>query len=614
MTDREPFVVAAIEFNPKMFEFDRNLESACVMIEEAATQGAKIIVLPEAALSGYIYRDLEQFLPYMDSVPGKATDAIGAITSHYSCYVAIGIAERDPDTGMTYNTGVLIGPNGYVGKYRKNGLNPSDILWFKPGNTGYPIFPTEYGNITMLICYDDTYWEPARLAALKGADIIAYIVSSDRVLTELGPESRANHSTIAAVQQFCAWNGTAMIAADRNNAESNPTTGVTVVYGGASSIWQADGTRTAHLPASHANMTAANKGTILYGTIDPNLFDNPQRASIAQRRPELYGDLSFFRAPTDTAASTSAHRVCAHAVQYRIDPGDFDANISRANDLTEQIQTSGTGNDLVVLPAFTVCGRPATPGDAADYAEGELGLTTQVLTDFAGRLSSHVVGSHIERDGDQLFHTAVLIGPDGRIIGRYRQTHLDPWMQSWATAGEDLPVFDTDLGRIGLLACGDVRFPEAAGVLEVRRADIIALPTHWDGGYGGWLHDAEGLFAHGYPENTMNFWYSVAKCTQAFTVVANPVGNSCLGSSGVFTLNPVDADAPVVGSQVEPGIVAKEFTTLGDPSAWMNQHRLIGGRRVDLVVPLTLDPASRAFIQWRDKAGYDIDAWAAFGA
>lgn len=612
MTDREPFLVAAIEFNPMMFEFDRNLESACAMIEEAAAKGAKIIVLPEAALSGYIYRDLEQFLPYMDSVPGKATEAISAITSKHSCYVAIGLAELDPDTGMTYNTGVLVGPHGYVGKYRKNGLNPSDILWFKPGNTGYPIFPTEYGNITMLICYDDTYWEPARLAALKGADIIAYIVSSDRVLTELGPESRANHSTIAAVQQFCAWNGLAMVAADRNNAESNPTTGITVVYGGASSIWQADGTRTAHLPASNANMTAANKGTILYGSIDPSLFGNQQRASLAQRRPELYGDLAFFRSPTDTAASTAPHMVSAHAVQYHVNPGDFDANISRANDFIERLQQDGLTNGLVVLPALTVCGRPATVAAARDYSEDELGLTTQVLTDFAGRLNSHVVGSHIERDGDQLFHTVLLVGPDGRLIGRYRQTHLDPWMEEWATAGDELPVFDTEIGRIGLLGCGDVRFPEAAGVLEVRRADIIAIPTHWDGSYGGWLHDAEGLFAHGYPENTMNFWYSVAKCTQAFTVVANSVGNGCLGSSGVFTLNPVDADAPVVGSQVDPGIVSKEFTTLGDPGAWMNQHRLIGGRRADLVVPLTLDPESRAFLQWREKAGYDIGAWAAF--
>lgn len=608
----EPFTVAAVEFNPEMFEFDRNLESACSMIEETARNGARIIVLPEAALSGYIYRDLDQFRPYMDAVPGRATDAIAALTAKHGCYVAIGIAEWDDATGMAYNTGALVGPQGYVGKYRKNGLNPSDILWFKPGNTGYPIFPTEFGSITMLICYDDTYWEPARVAAVKGADIVAYIVSSDRVLTQLGPEARANHSTIAAVQHFSTWNGMAMIAADRNNAESNPTTGITVVYGGASSIWQADGRRTAHSPATDANMTAANKGTILYGTIDPTLFDNSQRATLSERRPELYQDLAFFRSPTDTAASSVAHEVSAHALQYRVVPDDVDGNITRANDLIEELAAAGADRAIVVLPACGFHGVPHDGVEAARRAEAELGRTTQVLCDFAGRLRSHVVGSHIERDGDRLHHSVVLIAPDGRVIGRYRQTHLDDSMRNWATAGDQLPVFDTTIGRIGLLACGDVRYPEAAGVLEVRRADIIAIPTRWDGTYGGQLQDAEGLFAHGYPPNTMNFWYAIAKCTQAFTIVANAIDDGCQGSSGIFTLNPVDADGPTVGSVDRAEVVSKTFATLGDPAAWMDQRRLVGGRRADLVVPLTLRTDSPAFARWRDNSGFDIGAWSAY--
>ena len=73
-----PFKVAAVEFNPELFEFDRNIAGACAAAEEAASHGARLIVLPEAALSGYIYRDLEQFLPYMDTVPGRGTDALAA--------------------------------------------------------------------------------------------------------------------------------------------------------------------------------------------------------------------------------------------------------------------------------------------------------------------------------------------------------------------------------------------------------------------------------------------------------------------------------------------------------------------------------------------------------
>jgi predicted amidohydrolase len=169
MATHSPIPVAAVEFNPELFELDRNITGACAMIEEAASNGAKIIVLPEAALCGMDYPDLDAYLPYLDTIPGKATDAIAEITKRHHCYVAIGIAEIDADTGMTYNAGALIGPDGYVGKYRKTGTNLTDVMTFKPGNAGYPVFKTEFGTLAMLICYDDTYWEPGRVAALKGA-------------------------------------------------------------------------------------------------------------------------------------------------------------------------------------------------------------------------------------------------------------------------------------------------------------------------------------------------------------------------------------------------------------------------------------------------------------
>lgn len=603
-----PFKVAAVEFNPELFEFDRNVARACAVIEEAAANGAKLIVMPEAALSGYIYRDIEQFMPYLDTVPGKGTDAVATICARHHCYVAIGIAELDPATGLTYNTGALVGPRGYIGKYRKNGLNPSDILWFTPGNTGYPVFDTEFGRVCMIICYDDTYWEPARLAAVKGADIIAYICASDRVFTELGPESKGNHSTIAAVQQLSAWNGLAMVAADRNNVESNPTTGVSVVYGGSASIWQADGRRTGHLPATDDNLTAANPGAILYGELDPARYANDQKATLARRRPELYGDLAFYKAPTDTRASTKSHRVTVTAVQYQVTAGDVDGNIARANEQVAALAVGGTRLGMVVLPAFTFTGAPTDHTTAAALAEAGTGRTVQVLSEFAVRLQRHVVGSHVEHDGTALFHSAVLVGPNGKLIGTYRQSHLDPSF-TWASPGGDLPVFDTDIGRIGMLLCEDVRFPEASGVLAVRRADLIAIPTTWDGSYGGPLQESEGLFAHGFPSNTMCLWYAVAKTSQAYAVVANAVGAGAQGSSGVFTMNPVDAEPPVIASVDDAETTSLDITTRGDPDWWMDQQRLIAGRRPDLAVPLRLPTDSPAFAAWRNSRGYDMSGW-----
>ena len=608
---KEAFKVAAIEFNPEFMELDKNIVAATAMAEEAAKNGARLIVMPEAAVSGYIYRDLEQFLPYMDTVPGKTTDSLLNVTKKYNCYIAIGIAEIDRDTGLTYNTGALVGPNGLVGKYRKNGLNPSDVLWFVPGNTGYPVFETELGRITMIICYDDTYWEPARVAALKGCDMIAYICSSDRLLPQLGAEAAGKHSTIAAVQHQSAWNGLAMIAADRNNAESNPTTGVTVTYGGSASIWQADGERIAHASATDYSKTMTNKPSIIYGMIDPARFDNEQKRTLERRRPELYKELAFYRAPTDTAATKKASEVMAAAVQYRLDENDFEGNLNRCTALIQNMQNGSTAFNLVVLPAFSFSG-PVSKDNVERIAEKALGKSTQAASDFAVRLKTHLVASFIEKDGQRYYHTAVLLAPDGKVLGHYRQTHLDPVEAAFLSAGDDLSVFETSIGKIGLLLNDDFRFPEASGMLSLRRADIIAAPVSWSGQYGSRLQDAAGLFDHPYAANTMVFWYAAAKTAQAYTVVANSVGNGCLGSSGVFTINPIDSlEIPVVGSIDNEEVVSLKFTTLGN-AYWMNQSKLIGGRRADLASPLVFPAQSKALQQWKNASGFAVDAWAAY--
>jgi predicted amidohydrolase len=609
---KTPFKVAAIEFNPEFMELDRNIAAAAKSAEEAARNGARLIVMPEAAVSGYIYRDLPQFLPYMDTVPGKTTDALSAITKAHDCYIAIGIAEIDRDTGLTYNTGALVGPQGFIGKYRKNGLNPSDVLWFVPGNTGYPVFDTELGRITMIICYDDTYWEPARVAAVKGCDIVAYICSSDRLLPQLGAAAVADkHSTIAAVQHQCAWNGLAMVAADRNNAESNPTTGITVTYGGAASIWQADGERIAHAPATNYATTMANKASAIYGIIDPAKFDNPQKATLARRRPELYRDVAFYRAPTDTAASKTPVRVQVGALQYRIDEDDFEGNLNRCNELVTSLQSGASQHNLVVLPAFSFCG-PVTAGNCKEIAENRLGRSTQAASDLAVRLKSHLVASFVEHSEDRHYHTAVLISPNGKIVGNYRQTHLPQAWDGLLEPGADLPVFETEIGKIGMLLNDDFRFPEASAVLGLRRADIIAAPTSWSGQYGGRLQDAAGLFDHPYAANTMIFWYAAAKTSQAYCVVANAIDNGMLGSSGIFTINPVDSlDVPAIGSVDQPQVVSHAFATLGD-NYWMNQTKLVGGRRADLAVPLVFPVGSKAFQMWQSSRGFDINAWSSY--
>jgi predicted amidohydrolase len=169
-------------------------------IEDVAKQGVRLAVLPEQATIGYIFDDFAMVKPHLDTVPGKTTGAIEKVTRAYHMYVVVGIAELDPASGLGYNTAALIGPDGYIGKYRKHGLNPQDQRWVTSGNLGFPVFDTELGRLTMLICYDDTYWQYGRLAALHDVDIIAWSSASDRVMPGTPvDQAKGDHSTIANV-------------------------------------------------------------------------------------------------------------------------------------------------------------------------------------------------------------------------------------------------------------------------------------------------------------------------------------------------------------------------------------------------------------------------------
>jgi predicted amidohydrolase len=610
---REPFTVAAVEFDPQFLALDANLPRLAAVVEEAARAGARLIVLPEAATSGYIYKDSAQLGPFLDSIPGKATQVLERLTRQYGAYVVVGIAETDPETGLAYNTAALIGPDGLIGKYRKMGLNPTDQLFFSPGNLGVPVFDTPLGRIALNICFDDVYWELSRVAAVKGADILAYLSASDR---EFQNESGAwyNHSTIAMVQSMNAWNGMALIATDRKNTETNPATGVSVYSGGAAAIWSPGGRKIAQAPTTAANSPPPPDSPpfILYGTIDPREYDNPIKRRLQERRPELYRELLFYRAPVDEAASMKSYRVEAALAQYTPAEGDSRANFAKIEKL---LQAAAGKPNLLVAPAYSATGVPPDAAAARRYAETPDGLTVQRFAGLAVEARMHVVFSMVERAGDRLYHTAFLVSDRGTITGRYRQTHLEEAEKQWAAAGDDLPVFATPLGRIGLLLGGDACFPEVSGVYAVRRADILAIPSAWHGQYGGHLDVSPKLFARAYPPNTMIYWHAIARTAQAYTLAANYVGGGAgyKGSSGLFTLDPVEGHVPAcVASADREELLLAPFETLGHEDWYMNQSRLIVGRNVCIIPPLTFPLDSRAFQEWQHRPGFDFTVWAPF--
>lgn len=115
------------------------------------------------------------------------------------------------------------------------------------------------------------------------------------------------------------------------------------------------------------------------------------------------------------------------------------------------------------------------------------GPATRMLSEKARQYHTWVATSLHERDGELLYNTAVLIDREGRIAGKYRKSHLTLMEgDNGLTVGRDYPVFQTDFGRVGLLVCWDIWFPEPARLMRLNGAEVVLLPIAGDGVPGHW--------------------------------------------------------------------------------------------------------------------------------
>jgi predicted amidohydrolase len=135
--------------------------------------------------------------------------------------------------------------------------------------------------------------------------------------------------------------------------------------------------------------------------------------------------------------------------------------------------------DIVCLPeGITVVGRGS---DYLGAAEPIPGPSTEFLGKLAAKHRCYIVAGIYERDGEIAYNTSILIGRDGKLAGKYRKVCLpSPEFNGGLAPGSDYPVFDTDFGKVGMMICWDVSYPEVARELAARGAEMILMPI-WGG-------------------------------------------------------------------------------------------------------------------------------------
>jgi predicted amidohydrolase len=212
---------------------ESNRQKLVTLIEEAASQGADLIVLGEMASCKGVTGN---FIEAAETIPGPTTDFYATIAKHNDCYIVVGLPERDGHE--VFNVSVMLGPEGeIVGKYRKVTLPREEIQQGISPGYEYPVFNTRFGKVGMMICYDVFFPEVARELATNGAEVIALPIWGGNPL-------------LAAAR--CAENGVFLVSSTYSNHDANWM---------KTAVWDREGNRLAE---------ANQWGTVIMAEVDLN--------------------------------------------------------------------------------------------------------------------------------------------------------------------------------------------------------------------------------------------------------------------------------------------------------------------------------------------------------
>jgi len=163
--------IAGAQIDVSLGDVAANLAKMTDRIRAESAEGAKLIVFPECALTGYCFESLGEGMAYAELIPGPGTSRIAEACRAGSCYAVFGMLERDGD--QLFNACALVGPEGVVGSYRKVHLPYLGVDRFTtPGDRPFAVHSAGPLRIGMHICYDGAFPAPARVMALEGADLV----------------------------------------------------------------------------------------------------------------------------------------------------------------------------------------------------------------------------------------------------------------------------------------------------------------------------------------------------------------------------------------------------------------------------------------------------------
>ena len=464
MKNKLKYKVAAIQYEPTQFDKEKNINNLVKLCEEAAKGGAKLIVTPEMGTSGYCFLNRSEIKNLVEKIPGPTTKQFEKIANKHSCFIVIGLPEVDEDTKLYYNSAVLIGPNGIIGKHRKSHSYIAEPKWSAPGQE-HLVFETDIGKIGILICMDIHFIETARLIALQDADIIIHISNW------LGERTPAPYWISRAFENSCY-----LIESNRWGLER------TVQFSGGSCVINPDGTIA----------SVIDKGDgIAYANIDISWAREKKVLNekiFNDRRPEMYLNLPtdpYLWNPLDffnlygLNPLPKGKKSLVSIVQMS---SNKDSKKNLENIFKYLDKAKSEKSELVVFPELILTGHLNKNKSAVEKDDPKiLGLAK-----YANKNQMYIYFGFAEKKDNEYFNSSMLLGPEG-ILGIYRKVHLNKEDKAWASEGNEWKFVDTKIGRIGMLIGYDSIFPESARCLGLYGCDIVLCSSA-----------QKGVFTHGH--------------------------------------------------------------------------------------------------------------------
>ncbi|MFO0958130.1 MAG: carbon-nitrogen hydrolase family protein [Isosphaeraceae bacterium] len=269
--------VAAVQCEPKFADVESNRRMILDRFAEATRNGARLVVFPECALTGYGFGSKEEARPYAEPIPGPSLDAFAGACKTAGAFLIVGMLEADGD--RLFNACALVGPEGVVGSYRKIHLPYLGVDRFAdPGDRPFAVQDAGGIRVGMHICYDGGFPESGRILSLLGADVLVlptnWPTHAERA-AEVMMATRAMENTVFA------------IACNRVGEERG------FRFVGRSSICGTSG--------EYLAFASPEGEEILYAEIHPEKARNKRLVRvpglhivdrIGDRRPEFYGKLT----------------------------------------------------------------------------------------------------------------------------------------------------------------------------------------------------------------------------------------------------------------------------------------------------------------------------------